>query len=453
MKKFLLWTVTLMLGVSIVLSFSLYSCKVEEVAEEVAEEEVEEEAEEVEEEAEEITGTLKIWDMEVDNAFSASWEFAREKFKEMYPNVTVEYETKTFEQMQETGKMILASDDVPDVMQSNKGSSTAGVYASEGLLTDLTSEAEERGWTDIMSDSLKVTCRYDDQGIMGSGNLYGVTNYGEFVMVYYNKDMFEQYDIEVPTSYAEFEAVCDKFVEEDIIPIALGGLTGWPIGHVWYELFTYKADRELINNYHFFQGDVDFHGEAFNFAAEKLVEYATKGYFDPNVTGLSYDDANYAFIQGQNPINITGSWWFGSALAEITEFDWGIFTMPGKDLYNGSGGDLWVVPENAKNKELAFEFIDLTMQEDAQTVMANAGGIPINADLSQITDPKVKSLNEEFNSILEKDGLAFYPDWPAPCLYDVSIAYTQELLIGTATPEELNNALSECYNEYKESLK
>jgi len=400
-----------------------------------------------------VVGTLKIWDMEVDNAFSASWGFAREEFKAMYPNVTVQYELKTFEQMQEMGKMILSSDEVPDVMQCNKGNATAGMYASEGLLTDLTAEAEARGWADIMGSSFQTTCRYNNQGIMGSGNLYGVTNYGEFVMVYYNKDMFEQYGVEVPTSMAEFEAVCDKFVVAGIAPISLGGLTGWPIDHAWYELVLYKADRDLINNYQLLQGDVDFQGAAYTFGAEKFAEYATKGYFDPKAMGVSYDDANGAFVQGKTPMNITGSWWYGSALTGITDYDWGIFLLPGKNLYEGSGGDLWVVPEKAKNKDLAYEFIDLTMQKEAQTVMANAGGIPINADLTQITDPHVPDLNRVFKSIVQKDGLAFYPDWPVPGYNEVLIPSLQELFAGTVTPEEFNNAISIPYNEYKESLK
>jgi raffinose/stachyose/melibiose transport system substrate-binding protein len=217
MKKTLLWIVILAISISMVATFSFVGCKKE--AEEVATEEaaveeaaVEEEAVAAEEAPSDVVGTLTIWDMEVDNAFSASWDFAREEFKAKYPKVTVQYEMKTFEQMQETGKMILSSDDVPDVMQCNKGSATAGMYASEGLLTDLTAEAEARGWIDIMSPSFQTTCRYNDKGIMGSGNLYGVTNYGEFVMVYYNKDMFTEYNVEVPTSLAEFEAVCDKFV-------------------------------------------------------------------------------------------------------------------------------------------------------------------------------------------------------------------------------------------------
>ena len=39
--------------------------------------------------------------------------------------------------------MIINSDEGPDIMEYNKGNATAGLLASQGLLTDLTDEATE----------------------------------------------------------------------------------------------------------------------------------------------------------------------------------------------------------------------------------------------------------------------------------------------------------------------
>ncbi len=332
---------------------------------------------------------FKLWYYEpADSAMGISWQHAVEQFQEMHPDVKVEFEEKSFEQIQETGMMVLNSDEVPDVMEINKGNATAGLYASTGLLTDLSQVAADRGWLDILSPSIQTTCRYDENGIMGSGNLYGVTTYGEFIMVYYNKDMFEQNGIAVPTTFEELEAAADKFVEAGIVPFTLGAGDIWPATHNFYELVLYKADRDLISNFQFLTGDVDFHNEAFTFGAEKFAEQVQKGYYGDDSTGVIYDDANAAFVQGETPMNLTGSWIFGGFMSQITDFEWGIFIMPGKQFNTGSGGNLWAVPENANNKDLAYDFIDLTLQPEAQTAMANAGGIPINADLSQITEPQ-----------------------------------------------------------------
>lgn len=397
--------------------------------------------------------TLKLWHYEpADSAMGISWNRAIEIFEEKYPDVTVEFEEKSFEQIQETGMMILNSDEVPDVMEINKGNATAGLYASSGLLTDLSSVAEERGWFDILSPSIQTTCRYDENGIMGNGNLFGVTTYGEFVMVYYNKDMFAEYGLEVPTSLAELEAAADTFVEAGIVPFSLGAGDIWPATHNYYELVLYDADRELINNFQFLTGEVNFADSAFMSGAEKFVEFVEKGYFGDNATGVIYDDANAAFVQGVNPMNLTGSWAFGGFIDQITDFEWGIFIMPGKDYNTGSGGNLFVVPENAKNKDLAYDFIDLVLAADAQTVMANAGGIPINADLSQIEDAKILELNAAFASIVESDGLAFYPDWPVPGFMDALGGGLQELVNQSISPEGFIDNIAYPYEDYKSFL-
>jgi raffinose/stachyose/melibiose transport system substrate-binding protein len=395
---------------------------------------------------------FRIWYYEDGNAMGESWAYAREEFQKTHPDVTVEFELKTFDQIQQTAQMVLNSSDAPDVMEINKGNATAGLYASQGLLTDLTDVAAERGWDELLSPSIQTTSRYDENGIMGSGPLYGVTNYGEFVMVYYNKDMFEENGLEVPTTLDEFNAVADAFVAKGITPIALGALDRWPVTQNFYELALYKADRDLINSYQLFQGDLDFHNEAFTSGAEMLLEQVQKGYYNPDATGVSYDDANAAFVNGEYPMDLTGSWMFGAFTTSITDFEWGIFVMPGKTLNTGSGGNLWVVPAGAQNKDLAYDFIDITLSPEAQTVLANAGGIPVAADLSKIEDEKILELNTAFSTLLENDGLAFYPDWPAPGYMDTLGSGLQDLITGAQDPSSFLDYIAGPWNDYKSSL-
>ena len=395
---------------------------------------------------------LKIWNYQEDTAMGVSWRSVRKDFEAKYPNVKIEFEEKGFEQMQKIALMVLNSPDVPDVMLTNKGNATAGLYSKEGLLTDLTQVAKERGWDKIMSPSIQMTCRYDKNGIMGSGKLYGVTNYGEFVFVYYNKDMFKKYGVNVPTNLKEFEAVCDKFVAAGITPMPIGGSDGWPLGHDWWEMVLYNVDRNLITNYYLLQGDVDFHGAAFTFGAEKFLQYFQRGYFGKNANAVSYDDANATFIQGKHPMYITGTWIFGTFMDKIKDFDWGLFTMPGKKFAQGSGGDIWVVPQKAKNKDLAYDYISMTLAEKAQTLLANAGGVPLNADPSKVENKKVRELIQAFNTIIANDGLAYYPDWPVPGYIDTLGSGLQQLVGGKMSAAQFNDYIAGPYKEYKKSI-
>ena len=99
-------------------------------------------------------------------------------------------------------------------MEYNKGNATAGLLSKQGLLTDLTGEATKRGWDKALSASVADhRASTTSEGIMGGGKWFGVPNYGEYVMVYYNKDLFTKHNVAVPTTLAEFEAAMDTFVQ------------------------------------------------------------------------------------------------------------------------------------------------------------------------------------------------------------------------------------------------
>jgi raffinose/stachyose/melibiose transport system substrate-binding protein len=267
--------------------------------------------------------------------------------------------------------------------------------------------------------------------------------------VYYTKDMFAEYGVDVPTTLDEFEAVMDVFVDAGITPISLGA-SEYPAQHIFYELVLSQADRDFVNAFELYQGEVDFHGPEFTFGAEKMAEWVEKGYISEDATGMPAEDMGLDFIGGQNPIMISGSWWYGRLINEITDFEWGSFLFPGNTLNPGSGGNIWVVPSNAQNKDLAYEFIDLTMQKHIQNILGNNGGLPVNADPAQITDPKSQELVANFAAA--SDGLAFYPDWPVPGYYDILVAEVQELVAGTKTPAEVLDSLAAPYNEHIESM-
>jgi raffinose/stachyose/melibiose transport system substrate-binding protein len=144
---------------------------------------------------------------------------------------------------------------------------------------------------------------------------------------------------------------------------------------------------------------------------------------------------------------ISGSWWYGRFVSEIKKFKWGTFLFPGNKLHPGSSGNIWVVPARSKAKSLAYDFIDLTMKPDIQTLLGNSGGVPVSADTSKITDPANKELIANFNAVTSQDGLAFYPDWPAPGYYDVLVAGVQGLITGSSSPDKMLSSIEKPYDD------
>lgn len=396
--------------------------------------------------------TLTLWHFEgADSAMGIAWTEAIKVFEEE-TGATVEFEEKSFEQIRSTASQVLNSNEAPDVMEFNKGNATAGLLASQGLLTDISEAVEEYGWDDMLAPALQTTAKYSEDGVMGSGAWYGIPNYGEFVTVYYNKDAFAAAGLEIPTTYDEFVNVLDAFVAQGITPLAEAGLE-YPLGQLWYQLALSQADRQWVNDYQLYENPVDWQGEEITYATETLLDYVDKGYISPDVSGIKAEDAGVSFIGGDAPIFVSGSWWYGRFTNEIQDFDWGIFPFPDSDLSLGSSGNLWVVPEQAKNKELAYQFIDITMRPEIQALIGNNGGLPVAADPADITDQKSLELIEAFNTVNDVDGLSFYPDWPTPTFYDTIVAQLQELVNGTKTPAEVQEGLGAEYDSYVDDFR
>jgi raffinose/stachyose/melibiose transport system substrate-binding protein len=396
--------------------------------------------------------TLKLWHYEgADSAMGKAWAEAIKVF-EKETGATVEFEEKSFEQIQKTASQVLDTDAAPDLMEFNKGNATAGFLASTGLITDIDDAVEEYGWADKLAPSLQTTAKYSEDGVMGGDTWYGIPNYGEFVGVYYNLDAFAAAGLEVPTTYDEFIAVLDAFVAQGIAPLAEAGAE-YPLGQLWYQLALSQGDRGWVDDYQLYKNPVDWQGPEVTYASDTLLDYVDKGYIASDVSSVKAEDAGVSWINGSAPIFVSGSWWYGRFVNEATDFDWTMAAFPGSDLSLGSSGNLWVVPENAANKDLAYKFIDITMRPEIQAIIGNNGGLPVAADPADITDPKSQELIGVFNGILDADGLSFYPDWPAPGFYDVIVQQLQGLITGSQDAATTNENLGSAYDEGTEEYR
>jgi raffinose/stachyose/melibiose transport system substrate-binding protein len=390
---------------------------------------------------------LKLWHYEApESAMGKAWNEAIKEFEATHPGVKVTFEEKGFEQIQKTAPMVLNSKDAPDLMEYNKGNATAGLLSKQGLLTDLTSEVAKRGWDKLISPNVQVTAKYDAKGTMGGDTWFGVPNYAEYVQVYYNKDLFKKNGIEIPTTFAELTAAMDAFVAKGVTPLTNAGAEYMAHQFV-YQLALDKADKSWVDAYQRYTGKVDFHDPAWTYGATTFADWVKKGYIAKNSVSLKAEDAGVAFMSGKFPMMFSGSWWFGRVAAEA-KFDWETRVWPGAKTTLGSGGNLWVVPKGSKNKQLAYDFIDITMKKKVQNILGNAGGVPVAADPSAITEPKARKLIDDFNGLAQSDGLAYYPDWPVAGLYDVWVSQTQKLMNG----ESPGKALDGVQKSYEDGL-
>ncbi|UMP03375.1 ABC transporter substrate-binding protein [Amycolatopsis sp. EV170708-02-1] len=389
--------------------------------------------------------TLKLWHYEApDSAMGVAWAEAIKQFEASHPGVKVAFEEKGFEQIQKTAPMVLNSGDAPDVLEYNKGNATAGLLSKQGLLTDIGEEVAKRGWDKQLTPALQTTARYDENGVMGSGNWYGVPNYAEYVKIFYNKDMFARQGLEPPRTIEQLTAAMDKFTTAGITPLAVGG-SEYPAHQILYQLALTKADRAWVDRYQRYTGKVDFHDAAWTYGATTFADWVKKGYISKDSAGVDTEGMGTSFMQGKYPIMISGSWWYGRLVQSIKDFQWGSVPWPG--MTSGSAGNMWVIPKGSKNRDLALDFIAITMSQPIQDKLREAGGVPVVHSPTPPADPRLKELVEDFTALSTQDKLAFYPDWPAPGYYDVHVSAAQKLITSSASPSQVLDELAKPYEE------
>lgn len=391
--------------------------------------------------------SITIWTYEsADSAMGIAWKKAMTDFTAK-TGIKVNYELKSFEQLNANASQVLNSSSAPDVMEYNKGNATAGVLASQGLLANLNKYVKQYGWNKIITGNLATTGKYSDKGVMGSGNWYGITSYGEDVFMYYNKSMFTKYGIAIPTTFDELETALAAFKAKGVTPLSEAAQE-YPLGQLWWQLFLMKATESQINAYQMYTGDVNWNSAAMKFATNTINDWVAKGYISKNSTGMKAQDAGDSFTNGTNPMFFSGTWWFGTFESQLkNKFEWTTATFPGAERVPGSSGNIWVIPSNSKKQDAAAEFIDYTLQPDIQTLMGNSGGVPINANLDKITDAKNQELLKQYKTVLNGDMLGYYPDWPTSTMYDDMNSALQNLVNGTTDTSQFLSTLKTKYDK------
>jgi raffinose/stachyose/melibiose transport system substrate-binding protein len=372
--------------------------------------------------------TFNVWWYEKGTAMATVWNDALTEFKKAHPDVQVNFQLKTWAQLQNAGNALLSSSSAPDLSEWNKGNATAGSASQANLLTDLTPWATKYKWDNTLVPSVKLYGQYTN-GIMGSGKLYGVPSYGEYVSWFYNKDMFAKYGVTVPKTGAELEAALAKFKAAGVTPMALAG-KDYLIVHLAYGLVASQANLQWVRDFQSFAHPVNFTGPEWSYAANKIAAWNKAGYFEPNASGVDATTAVSDFQKGTYPLLFGGTWLDQDMQAKATSFAWGKFANPGK-LSVGSAGNLLVIPAKSKQKDLAAEFINMILSTKYQNELAKLGGLPIAADpkyVATVKDPVALLTNTVFQNIVKNQGLAMYPDWPVNGYYNNLLAAGTQLL-------------------------
>ena len=156
-----------------------------------------------------------------------------------HPNVKIDVSYYATDNIKDALKVAATSNTLPSLW-FNWGGNLGGYYVTNGCTYDLTQFAKEHGWTERFNAGALDLCTLD-------GKLSGYPTSISMLTMYYKKSVFERCGVEVPTTFEELEAVCDKLKENGVVPFATAGLYGWHLMRIVEQLVEYYAGPELHN--------------------------------------------------------------------------------------------------------------------------------------------------------------------------------------------------------------
>ncbi len=340
-----------------------------------------------------------------------------EEFNSAHDDIKVTVSYYDTDGIKDACKVAASSKTLPN-MWFNWGGSLGGFYA------------ENNNWSDKFTQTSMDLCTLD-------GKLSGYPTSFNVLGIYYRKDIFKDNNIEVPTTFEEFEEVCAKLKENGITPISTAGLNGWHTMRFVELLIEHYAGSELHDKMNIF--DESYDNETVVKALEKYQEFCDKGYFPEGFLTQDPNDTLIAMANGQCAMDIQGQWQDGKILQEGLDIaDYGVFPFPSGET-NRMSAFAEMTQFNVDNSEeeldACVQFMDFYYSEENVEQYGEYYNLPLPKTDAEM--PEGQPNVEELMTLAEETGIFTITDQAFPTeVADVLFNAQDAIANGQMTPEE-----------------
>lgn len=397
--------------------------------------------------------TLTIWDQEVRGAQNTQMTALNTAFQAKYPNITLKRVSRSFDDLNTTLRLALSGNEPPDVVQANNGRPQMGAFVKAGQLLPLDPYAEAYGWKTRYPQSVLQYVSYTADGKnFGEGNVYGMPQAGEVVGVLYNKAKLTKLGLQPPKTWDELGAALDKAKAAGEVPMMMGNLDKWPAVHLFGTVQGQFVPKDQINTLGFGRKGASWNTPENTQAAQTLVDWVDKGYFNKDFNGLGHDASWQAFGKGKGVFLVGGTWLIGD-LSKIMGQDLGFALPPGEPpVATGGTGLPFAITTKSPNPDAAAAYIDFITNADAMKTLTANSLLPVaDTDQQTVAEGPQKDMFTAFGAATKQDGLVPYLDYATPTFADTLTAALQDLLAKKQAPAEFLATLEKDYKKFVDS--
>lgn len=391
---------------------------------------------------------LTIWAEDNDNGVLLN-KICEDYQKNVNPNFEWEYEMVSADNLTQKIATLAASNDLPDFFAYEAGAPLTTLIDA-GKVKNISEAVAEIG-TEACLNSGAVELM---KGLSGTEDLYDLPLGLNVEGFWYNKALFEQAGCEVPTTMEEFEAVLQKLADAGIQPLTTGGSDKWGATRLINAVAVRTAGNDIMTKAA--NGEVAYTDEKLVAAADKLGEWAEKGYFGEGITTVDMNTAGSMLMSGKAAIFYNGSWFTQNLTDESQnpagKDGIGFFNIPVVDeavssatSYSMNCGNILAL-DNDKYDEGTAWFLKYFMENMgnlAMTEMGTVKGYTYDVQAEEM-DPYTQLVLSEIDKSTE--GFAW---WEAKMPSEISKTAqenVQPLLNGEMTGAEYMQSIQDVYD-------
>ena len=249
--------------------------------------------------------------------------------------------------------------------------------------------------------------------------VYAVPYMANAAGVLYNRDMFEEHGWQIPTTWEEFNQLCETIAAEGIQPLYFGYKDTWTCLAPWNAIAVNLCGTDIA--YQVNSGNATF-SEAYKEIAVKDKELLKYG--QPNPVAYSYNDACTAFAREQSAMYVIGNYAIPQIKSVNPDMNIDSFVFPASSVAEenilNSGNDLmFCIMEDCEHKEEAYEVLRFLLEdENVQSYLDDQSAVPCKKGDFEIA-PELDGMKE----YIENGIVADYQDhhYPSEMAVDAMI--------------------------------
>lgn len=324
-------------------------------------------------------------------------------FEKANPDITIDYTNYNYNpEYLQALSAASASDNLADIVGLQPGSLTQ-TYSD--YLIDLSDYAKAEwgdDWTSVYDNVTQSQLQLGNKD--GDDGHYILPIETQDIYVEYNKTLFEQLGLKVPTTYDELVKVSKTLRDNGYAPLFFGGADGWQ--HVNLLLMcTSQISDTLFDECQ--NGEKAWTCDEMKQAMTNYKKLFDDGVMqDGSLSSTSYSDGTTLFLAGQAGMMLLGSWWAQEYTSEdvsdaVANWDYDYFYLPAleeglSDSKAIGGVDFgYGITKNCENPDLAWKaLVSFATGEGAQEIAND-----MNNHLSY------PNIEPDTSAMVERDGL------------------------------------------------